>query len=297
MNNLENKSISIIIVTHNHEKYIAKALASIEDQSFNKGKLEIIIHDDASTDKTKEIYDEFAKKTKCTIKIIQQKENKYKKKINFAREIFSLCSGEFIGFCDGDDYWTTHAKLHEQYSALRIREDVDLCFHRAVVVSHTSESVVATQGDFGNFPLLIPASHIIERWHSPIPSGSALIRKSALEKLPEWFFESPAPPVGDYFYHVYGSLRGGALYLPIEGSAYRRGDPESWTNRTLANINQMNNWEIDLMRYLPMMKQSIPQHLHSSIEKYAIKTFKGFYERNKNNIPEILQMIRSMKSL
>lgn len=272
--------VSVITVTYNHEKYIVKALESIEKQVFDDS-IEIIIHDDASSDRTKEIYDEFTKRTRHRVKVVRQKENKYKKGINFAKEIFSISSGDFIAFCDGDDFWTTKTKLQEQYSALRIREDIDLCFHKAVVVDHETELIIATQGDFGDLPLLLPASHIIERWNSPIPSGSALIRKSALEKLPEWFFESPAPPVGDYFYHVYGSLRGGALYLPIMGSAYRRGDPESWTNRTLADIDQMNNWEINLMRYLPMLKESIPKQLHNSIENTRSKHLKDFMRETR----------------
>lgn len=64
--------ISIICITYNHEKYIRRALDSLLMQ---KGDIayEILIHDDASTDKTADILNEYKERYPEKITLILQK--------------------------------------------------------------------------------------------------------------------------------------------------------------------------------------------------------------------------------
>jgi glycosyltransferase involved in cell wall biosynthesis len=50
-----NKKISIIIPIYNEEKYIAKCLDSIIKSDFDKDKIEVLLVDGGSSDKTVEI--------------------------------------------------------------------------------------------------------------------------------------------------------------------------------------------------------------------------------------------------
>ena len=68
--------VSISCITYNHEKYISDALDSFLMQKTNF-KYEILIHDDASTDGTVEIINEYQKKYPSIIKPIFQKTNQY----------------------------------------------------------------------------------------------------------------------------------------------------------------------------------------------------------------------------
>ena len=72
--------VSIVCITYNHEQYIRKALDSFLMQK-TKFKFEVIVHDDASTDKTTDIIREYAEKYPDIIHPIIQKDNQYSKGI------------------------------------------------------------------------------------------------------------------------------------------------------------------------------------------------------------------------
>ncbi len=100
--------ISIIIPTHNVEKYILHCLRSIIEQSYSN--FEIIIVDDFSTDGTLTIVSEMA--NVCNkIEVIQLLENKGSA---FAREKgLEICRGELITFVDGDDCYCDNTALEK----------------------------------------------------------------------------------------------------------------------------------------------------------------------------------------
>lgn len=76
--NAENPLVSVRCITYNHEPYIAQALDGFLMQKTNF-PFEVIVHDDASTDKTAEIIREYEKKFPKIIKPIYESENQYSK--------------------------------------------------------------------------------------------------------------------------------------------------------------------------------------------------------------------------
>ena len=96
--------VSIIIPAYNVEKYIASSLNSAINQVYKN--IEIIIVDDASTDRTKEIIKEYANKDKRIIPFYQAKN----KGVSAARNVgLRAATGDFILFLDSDDYLTKDA--------------------------------------------------------------------------------------------------------------------------------------------------------------------------------------------
>ena len=92
--------ISIAIATYNGEKYIREQLDSILAQMEND--FEVVICDDASTDRTLSILKEYEKKD-SRFRIYENEENLgYRENFNKA---VSLCKGDFIAFSDQDDIW------------------------------------------------------------------------------------------------------------------------------------------------------------------------------------------------
>ena len=71
---------SIRCLTYNHEQYIRQCLDGFVMQKTNF-PFEIIIHDDASTDKTAEIIREYAEKY-SNIHAILETENQYSKQVS-----------------------------------------------------------------------------------------------------------------------------------------------------------------------------------------------------------------------
>jgi glycosyltransferase involved in cell wall biosynthesis len=92
--------VSIIIATYNGEKYLLEQLDSIANQSYKN--VEIIICDDASTDGTKKIIQDFAKKH-LNVSYYINTENQGVNK-NFENG-FQKANGNFIAIADQDDIW------------------------------------------------------------------------------------------------------------------------------------------------------------------------------------------------
>lgn len=92
-------SISLLIPAYNEEKRIAKTIDSILEQNYPKKKLEIIVIDDASTDRTADVAREYAKKYP-NIRLLRHKKNR--------KKAFALNTGlrhvntDMIGFLDSD---------------------------------------------------------------------------------------------------------------------------------------------------------------------------------------------------
>lgn len=97
---------------------------------------EILIHDDASTDGTKEIIEDYSNKYPNLIFPIFQNENQYSKGVRgiMAKFNFPRARGKYIALCEGDDYWTDPLKLQNQIDFLEERKDLGFCFHEVEVI-------------------------------------------------------------------------------------------------------------------------------------------------------------------
>lgn len=96
-------AISILIAARNEEENIINCLKSIELIDYPKNKLEIIIGNDQSTDKTAELIKEFTKdKNYFKIINITAKLGNAKAKANVLAHLFKECNGEIIFVTDAD---------------------------------------------------------------------------------------------------------------------------------------------------------------------------------------------------
>ena len=122
--------VSVCCMTYNHVSFIRQCLDGFMMQkcSFN---FEVLIHDDASTDGTQDIIQEYEKKYPNIIKPIYQLENQYSKGIDpNVKYNFSRARGKYIAICEGDDYWTDPYKLQKQVDFLESHPDYVMCSHR-----------------------------------------------------------------------------------------------------------------------------------------------------------------------
>lgn len=90
--------VSIVLPVYNCERYIRECIDSILAQTYNTWELVII--DDGSTDASPNICDEYAQ-SEARIKVFHQSNNG----VSYSRNIgIEASSGQFIVFCDSDDY-------------------------------------------------------------------------------------------------------------------------------------------------------------------------------------------------
>lgn len=109
--------VSVHMITYNHEPYIRQAIEGVMMQQTDF-ELELIIGEDCSQDKTREICFEYQKKYPDKIRVLWWHENVSKLGGN-SRRVFARCRGEFIAFCEGDDYWIDPLKLQKQVDLIR----------------------------------------------------------------------------------------------------------------------------------------------------------------------------------
>jgi glycosyltransferase involved in cell wall biosynthesis len=131
MSQSEKPLVSILCITYNHEDYIAEAIKGflLQKTDFT---VELIIHDDASTDRTPEIIKFYEDRHPELIRAIYQAENQYSKKDGSLQKIiFRAPTGEFTAICEGDDYWTDPNKLQLQVDFLRKNKEYGLVHHEA----------------------------------------------------------------------------------------------------------------------------------------------------------------------
>lgn len=91
--------VSVIVPVYNTESYLRRCLDSLVRQTLKD--IEIIVIDDASTDGSLGIIKEYVNQYH-NIKVISLEENIG---VGMARNLaIDIASGEFIAFCDSDDY-------------------------------------------------------------------------------------------------------------------------------------------------------------------------------------------------
>jgi glycosyltransferase involved in cell wall biosynthesis len=119
--------LSVLITTCNLEHYICRALDGVFAQE-HEYSFEIVIADDASTDKTLERIQPYQQRFPGLIKLIL-----HKTKVGLSRNYLSAmeaCEGDYIALLDGDDYWTDPKKLQTQIAFLEEHSDFVLSCHR-----------------------------------------------------------------------------------------------------------------------------------------------------------------------
>ena len=122
--------VSVCCTIYNHKPYVRQCLDGFIMQK-TKFPIEILIHDDASTDGTQDVIREYEEKYPDIIKPIYQKENQYSKGVPISLTYnWSRAKGKYIATCEGDDYWTDPYKLQKQVDFLESHPDYVMCSHR-----------------------------------------------------------------------------------------------------------------------------------------------------------------------
>src|SRR5690606_21655432 len=102
---------SVVVATHNHELHLIKALKSVFSQEHDYN-FEVIIADDCSIDKTKEIIDLF--QLRYPDQVIPLYHTKKTGSSENILQAFQKCKGQYTFLIDPNDYWTDNEKIKKQ---------------------------------------------------------------------------------------------------------------------------------------------------------------------------------------
>jgi len=206
--------VSIKCITYNQEAYISDAIEGFLKQE-TTFPVEIIIHDDASTDKTAEIIREYASRFPSLIRPYYQSENQYSKGIGLIRTVLSdMCTGKYIALCEGDDYWTDSLKLQKQVEFMESNTDTVLCFHKVKILeldgSLVDDYITKVPNHYQSIEALATYGNYI---HTP-----SVLHRNILKTYPEQLNKSP---LGDFFVYMLLAQNGKLGMIDQTMSVYR----------------------------------------------------------------------------
>lgn len=115
----EDPVVSVLVLAYNHERYLSDALDSILHQDFDES-FEVIIGEDCSTDGTLDVARAYEARYPNVVRVVTSSSNvgMYE---NHGR-LLGASRGDFVAFCEGDDYWSSPSKLRLQVDYLRANE-------------------------------------------------------------------------------------------------------------------------------------------------------------------------------
>lgn len=213
--------LSILTTTYNQEKFIAQALDGFVMQKTNF-PFQVIISDDCSTDKTREIIKKYQKKYPEIIKPIFREKN-LGPMDNFI-ETLNVADTEYVALCDGDDFWTDELKLQKQVDFLDKHKDYNICFHQTIIFfedgSRKDEIYPYDIPETTTFEDVLkgcymPANSVVYRWK---------FRKK--DSFKSKFPKNIVP--GDYYVHMLHACDGKVKFIEEVMSKYRRHDGGMW---------------------------------------------------------------------
>lgn len=203
--------VSVFNWAFNHCDFIRQSIESILDQRTNF-RVEIIIHDDASTDGTAEIIAEYAERFPWLFRNVMHAENQYSKGHCLLKPLLVHPRGEYVALTHGDDFWIDADKLQKQAALLDLRKDVVLVGHRFSLASKESSH---TGHDSSHEQETGELEDILLRNY--VHTATAMFRNGLLTNDQ---LVSP-PDAGDWFIWVQLAKTGKIAFINEVMSAYR----------------------------------------------------------------------------
>lgn len=154
--------------SYNHEKFIGEAIESVLGQTFQS--IELIIIDDKSKDRSRQIIEEFAQKDKRIKKIFHRNNLGIAKTIN---EGVENSIGKYVALIASDDVWVNE-KLEKQLKILEVNENLVVWCNSAIIDSNSNITGEVSSKKYKN---ATPHGYVFENIINSWISGSGIIMK------------------------------------------------------------------------------------------------------------------------
>lgn len=222
--------VSIVCDVYNHEPFLRQCLDGFVEQE-TSFSYEILIHDDASTDRSTSIIHEYHARYPDLFNPVYQTENQYSKGVQIWASIqFPRANGKYIAICEGDDFWIDPHKLQKEVDILELNPEL-----MAVVTN--SETVdmqgrLIAQKSYGIYPGNHQGRYNLHDFfqNAPdYPTATVVFRNVYGEEIRQKMMHTHSKYLGDWtlwaILHSYGDF----FYLDEVTSAYRI-NPSSLTH-------------------------------------------------------------------
>lgn len=266
--------VSVMIITYNQEALISETIESVINQNYEN--IEIIVADDASTDNTPMIINEYAKRYPgVVIPVLNSTNLGITGNSNAA---FFSCTGELIAVLGGDDLFL-NGKIQSQVELFR-DPNVVLSYHPVEIFLHqTNETLFIT--NMVEREKINDVYDLITKGGIP-GASSVMVRRSA---CPSHGFDPQFPVVSDWIFFIEVALQGKISSLSEVYGRYRK-HGKGASERTLELLDEsLNTLDVVVERYgqndkhlLAVCKQGKIRYVMGEIYRQIIK---GSYDTVK----------------
>ena len=258
---MEELEVTICCLTYNHGPYLERTLAGFIEQ-VTDFKFEILICDDCSVDSTLKIAQAFRNEHPDKIRILTTPTNQGPH-INYKRSLES-CTGKYIAYCEGDDYWTDPNKLQKQVNFLKSNPDYFLCCHSSDVLfedkikEHGIKRPDAGRDTYDYIDLVEKGNFI--------GMLTIVYERKLNDLIGEWHMKCP---IGDYsFYLAVAMLTKKKIKFFEESmSMYRVHSRGRFSSESLAGRVKM------IVSTLLVMKEGLPVEFSNDLESAIYNNF------------------------
>lgn len=210
--------ISVCIICYNKENYIRQTIESVLSQK-TSCSVEIVIGDNASTDKSPDILREYWDSNNEKFSIILNEKN-----LGLCTNQFNTLSrakGKYIVILYGDDYWINEKKLQTQYEYMEKNPSI-------VGVSTTTEMRIENSEDCkGLFPPKYLRNNYVDlksfMTGNNMVMGGLMFRNSIFKKHYDTFSQMPvcSKKIDDLSFCIFLLMFGNVYNLDLRTDVYR----------------------------------------------------------------------------
>lgn len=270
--------VSIVCTAYNHGAYVESALKGFVSQETDF-QYEVIISDDASTDNTREIIEQYHEQYPDIIKPVLFDTNQYSKGVSICDDVlFPMCNGKYIALCEGDDYWIDTKKLQKQFDLLEKYKDINICSHGAAIFDMQMNKIngeICPRSDTG----IIDVTEVISGGGGFVATNSLFFRKEIVTIM---------VPFRKNFYYDYGvqingSLPNGMYYIGEIMSVYRTNVKGSWTSHFKSDRKARADTMLSIVEMLKELNNYTDGDYEKTIFKEVRNNMFEYYQYSNQN--------------
>lgn len=253
--------VAVYIITYNHGLYIGQAIDSVLMQQAGFS-YKIFIGEDCSTDHTRLVCKEYARKYPNKIELVLHEQN-IGAKAN-AQSIYKKCfesGAKYVAMLEGDDYWIDSYKLQRQVDFLEAHDEYSLIGSNAHELVDKNLILCADPG-----PREITTEEIVQ--HGPLLHTCTIMFRNNARS-----FNNPllASELGDWSLVFLYSLNGKIKRLKETTGVYRRHGGGIYAPLDIKKKYKENiAFQKLLMREYPQYKQIIQKHIDEKVKQYSL---------------------------
>lgn len=243
--------VSILILTYYHELFISDTIESILNQEYQN--YEIVIGDDASTDKTQEILKEYQIRYPDIIKLILHPTNLGITKNS--NSVLKESKGEYVFLMAGDDLMLP-GKIQKQVDFMEKNPQCSLCYHSLEVFDSDTNHTL-----FYSYAKKMGTIKEVIKDGTFFGSCSVVLRA---KDIPQKGYDNRIPIASDWLICIDTLANGGTVeYIDEVLGRHRR------HSENITKIRKDYNNEIDLLNTCNIAMLNYPQYAKEALYRYS----------------------------